>query len=40
MMMDTVSEGRIDFSHRIEIVNPKGDLLETMMFREAVAVEG
>lgn len=40
MMMETVGEGRINFSHRIDIADDRGDVAETVMFGEAVRVEG
>jgi hypothetical protein len=40
MMMDTVREGRIDFSHRIEIADHSGDIVATIRFGDAVRVEG
>jgi hypothetical protein len=40
MMMDTVSEGRINFSHRIEIAGDAGATVATIMFQDAVRVEG
>ena len=40
MMLETVSEGRINFSHRIDIADENGDVVDSVMFGEAVAVEG
>lgn len=40
MMMETVGEGRINFSHRIEIADDSGDIAATVLFAEAVTVEG
>ena len=40
MMMETVAEGRINFSHRVEIADHKGDIAATVLFGEAVTVEG
>jgi len=40
MMTETVAEGRINFSHRIEIADHAGDVAATVQFGEAVRVEG
>ena len=40
MMMETVAEGRINFSHRIDIADDAGAVAETVMFGDAVRVEG
>lgn len=40
MMMESVGEGRINFSHRIEIADRSGDVAATVTFGEAVRVEG
>ena len=40
MMMETISEGRINLSHRIDIADRKGDVAATVIFGEAVRVEG
>jgi putative N-acetylmannosamine-6-phosphate epimerase len=40
LMLETVAEGRINFSHRIEIADETGAVVGTVMFGEAVTVEG
>lgn len=40
MMVETVSEGRINFSHRIDIADESGAVVDSVTFGEAVAVEG
>jgi hypothetical protein len=40
MIQDMVAEGRINFSHRIEIADETGAVATTVTFGEAVAVEG
>jgi hypothetical protein len=40
MMLETVAEGRINFSHRIEIADSNGDIVDRVSFAEAVTVEG
>jgi hypothetical protein len=40
MMLDTVAEGRINFSHRIDIADASGAVVDSVMFSEAVKVEG
>jgi hypothetical protein len=40
IMTETVEEGRINFSHRIDIANEAGDVAESVMFGDAVRVEG
>lgn len=40
MMMETVSEGRINFSHRIDIADQSGAVAATVVFGEAVTVKG
>jgi hypothetical protein len=40
MMMESVAEGRINFSHRIDIADQTGDVAATVMFGDAVRVEG
>lgn len=40
IMLETVSQGRINFSHRIDIADESGAVLESVTFGEAVAVEG
>lgn len=40
MMMESVGEGRINFSHRIDIADHSGDVAATVTFGEAVKVEG
>ena len=38
-MLETVAEGRINFSHRIDIAD-ESDVVESVNFSEAVLVEG
>lgn len=40
MMLETVAEGRINFSHRIDIADESGAVVDTVTFAEAVKVEG
>ena len=40
MMMESVGEGRINFSHRIEIADHEGAIKAVVMFADAVRVEG
>lgn len=40
MMLETVAEGRINFSHRIDVADESGAVLATTPFAEAVRVEG
>lgn len=40
MMMETVGEGRLNLSHRIEIADQSGAVAATLVFRDAVRVEG
>ncbi|HEX8238342.1 MAG TPA: hypothetical protein VF574_01225 [Allosphingosinicella sp.] len=40
MMAETLAEGRINFSHRIDIADESGAVVATITFGEAVAVEG
>jgi hypothetical protein len=40
MMLETVAEGRINFSHRIDIADESGAVVDSVTFGEAVAVEG
>lgn len=40
MMLEMVAEGRINFSHRIDIADDKGAVIDSVMFAEAVTVEG
>jgi hypothetical protein len=40
MMLETVAEGRINFSHRIDIEDGTGAVVGTVTFGEAVTVEG
>ncbi|HLL29771.1 MAG TPA: hypothetical protein VK403_02130 [Allosphingosinicella sp.] len=39
MMLETVAEGRINLSHRIDIADESGAVLASVAFGEAVAVE-
>jgi hypothetical protein len=39
MMLETVAEGRIDPSHRIDIADENGTILDSVTFGEAVTVE-
>ena len=40
MMVDSVSEGRINFSHRIDIADESGAVVDSVVFAEAVTIEG
>jgi hypothetical protein len=40
MMVEMVSEGRINFSHRIDIADESGAVIDSVTFADAVAVEG
>lgn len=40
MMVETVAEGRINLSHRIDIADESGAVLDSVTFAEAVTVEG
>ena len=40
MMLEMVTEGRINFSHRIDITDSSGIVIESVTFGEAVKVEG
>jgi hypothetical protein len=40
IMLDTVLQGRINFSHWIDIADESGAVVRTVSFGEAVAVEG
>lgn len=40
MMRETVAEGRINFSHRIDIADESGVVLDSVTFGEAVTIEG
>ena len=40
MMLETVTQGRINFSHRIDIADESGAVVDSVLFGEAVAVEG
>ena len=40
LMLETVAEGRINFSHRIDIADEAGQVVGTVTFGEAVTVEG
>ena len=40
MMTETVAEGRINFSHRIDIADESGAIVDSVTFAEAVKVEG
>lgn len=39
MMLETVAEGRINFSHRIDIADESGAVVDSVTFGEAVEVE-
>ncbi|HET9639725.1 MAG TPA: hypothetical protein VFP12_11000 [Allosphingosinicella sp.] len=39
MMLETVAEGRINFSHRIDIADESGAVVDSITFAEAVRVE-
>jgi hypothetical protein len=40
MMLETVAEGRINLSHRIDIADESGAVVDSVAFGEAVTVEG
>jgi hypothetical protein len=40
LMLDTVTQGRINLSHRIDIADMAGVVVGTVRFGEAVTVEG
>jgi hypothetical protein len=40
MMLETVAEGRINFSHRIDIADENGAVVDSVTFADAVTVEG
>lgn len=40
MMTETITQGRINFSHRIDIADSGGKVLGSVTFGEAVTVEG
>jgi hypothetical protein len=40
IMAETVAEGRINFSHRIDIADESGAVLAAVTFAEAVRIEG
>lgn len=40
MMVETVTEGRINFSHRIDIADESGAVVASVSFGDAVRVEG
>ena len=40
MMLETIAEGRINFSHRIDIADESGTVIESVRFGEAVSVQG
>ncbi|MGZ8296675.1 MAG: DUF6894 family protein [Allosphingosinicella sp.] len=40
MMLETVAEGRVNFSHRIDIADESGTVINSVTFGEAVKVEG
>jgi len=40
VMLGTVSDGRIDLSHRIDIADESGAVVDTVTFGDAVRVEG
>jgi hypothetical protein len=40
LMLETVAEGRINFSHRIDIAEEAGEIVASVTFGEAVTVEG
>ena len=40
MMVEMVGEGRINFSHRIDIADESGAVIDSVTFAQAVAVEG
>lgn len=40
MLLETVAEGRINFSHRIDIADESGAVVDSVTFGEAVTVEG
>jgi hypothetical protein len=40
MMLEAVAEGRINLSHRIDIADENGAVVDTVIFAEAITVEG
>jgi hypothetical protein len=40
LMMETLSKGELDLSHRIEVTDETGAVLATITFGEAVLVKG
>ena len=40
MMVETLAEGRINLSHRIDIADESGTVVASVTFGEAVAIEG
>ena len=40
MMIETVGQGRINFSHRIDIADESGAVIDSVIFAEAVRIEG
>jgi hypothetical protein len=40
MMTETILAGRINFSHHIDVADETGALVATVVFRDAVTVEG
>jgi hypothetical protein len=40
MMSETVMAGRITLDHRIDVADETGKVLATVMFRDAVAIDG
>ena len=40
MMVEMVGEGRMNFSHRIDIADESGAVIDQVIFAQAVAVEG
>ena len=39
IMLDNVTEGRIDLSHRIDIADPTGEVLASVTFGDALQIE-
>jgi hypothetical protein len=40
MMLEMVAEGRINFSHRIDIADESGAVVDSVSFGDAVTIEG
>ncbi|HYI40392.1 MAG TPA: hypothetical protein VE053_08750 [Allosphingosinicella sp.] len=40
MMLETVAQGRINFSHRIDVADELGAVIDSVLFADAVRIEG